>query len=487
MTRTNEWEQLGQGLVKGEIKLDEIELNGKKYKFSATQREFISNFKDRFCLYSGGYGCGKSLALYIKLILTCKCFPDNSIVLGRKTLQDIERAILPDLFDLMPAKWYHHRVKDAVINFYNGSKIILFGLDSLQQGNMADIKKAQQKLKSINIGGFFIDQLEEVEYEVFNTLRTRMRRNVPVRQGNMTTNPANYWGYHYFVKKENYYNEKWVVPKEPPTDRAYYQGSMMDNKDNLPDDYLEDQLQHDENYIKRYVYGEWTPDVLTSRAVFADEYIKKMRSLVKPPLAVEEGCEIYEQPKWGLYQMGVDPSEGSVDPSSISVVSLDGRKVAKFNGYTTIPGLAEKVKYLYYKYKKPLIIPESNASGTALIQQIADLRIYKRMQMDYREKRETEKLGFNTNYQTKQALISHFQDLLRKGFPRIYDQKTIDELNTFIWSDEARQKGAGAQRGFHDDDIMSTLLAYWGITPATMAVKAAKRSKSFKKRLYQYD
>lgn len=475
-----EFEQLGKNLIDKKVKLSEITLNGRKFKFSPIQTEFLSNFTDRFCLYSGGYGAGKSLALYIKLILFCKCFPGNNIVLGRKTLQDIERAILPDLFDLMPAKWYQHRVKDAVINFpAENSRIILFGLDSLQQGNMADIKKAQQKLKSINIGAFFIDQLEEIEYEVFNTLDTRMRRMMPVRQGNMTTNPANFWAYKYFKLKE------WEGV--PVKNASYYQGSMLDNKDNLPDDYLEAQLQKDENWVKRYVYGEWSPDLLTDRAVFGQEYIRKFETMKRRPVDIEEGCEIYEQPGRGtIYQMGVDPSEGSVDPSSISVISSDGRKVAKFNGFTTIPGLIEKVKFLYFKYNKPLIVPESNSSGTALIMGISDLRIYTRKQYDYRDKRETEKLGFNTNYQSKQALISHFQELLRKGFPKIYDEKTIEELKTFIWTDEAKNKGAGAQRGFHDDDIMSTLLAFWDITPTKLEYIQSKRSKPIVKNKFQY-
>ncbi len=60
----------------------------------------------------------------------------------------------------------------------------------------------------------------------------------------------------------------------------------------------------------------------------------------------------------------------------------------------------------------------------------------------------------------------NFQELLRVGFPKIYDKKTKDEFRTFVWSDNATQKGAGAQRNFHDDDVMSTLLAFWKLNPA---------------------
>lgn len=420
------------------------------------------------------HNSGKSLALYIKLILFVKCFPGNRVLLGRKTLSDIDRAVLPELFELMPPTWYEHRVKDGLININNGSQIILFGLDAMQSGGVADIKKAQQKLKSLNLGAYFIDQLEEVEYEVFEVLNSRLRRSgVPVRQGNMTCNPANFWAYDYFVAN-------------PREGHKLYQSSMYDNKDNLPEDYLRKQEAMGEDYVRRFVKGEWTTDVLLKGTVFAREHIKKFEQMMKQPIAIEEGCEIYEQPKNMEYRMGVDPSEGIVDPSSISVVSFDGRKVAKFNGKIPIVGLADKVKFLYYKYRKPLIVPESNSSGTALIREIRDLRIYRRKQLDYKTDIETEKLGFRTSWDSKQQLITHFQHLLRDGKPKVYDKKTIEEMKVFSWSNEATQQGAGAPRGFHDDDVMSTLLAYWEFNPNKIEEEYVAKTRPVAKRSFQY-
>ena len=174
----DQWVKLGEQIMEGS-KVKEITLKGKLYKFSyskedfmevarskgwpeeftvlgklttleqvaenykAVQADYISDFKSDYCLNSGGFGSGKSIALYVKLILLCKCFPGNRVLLGRKTLSDIDRAVLPELFDLIPESWYEHRVKDGLINFSNGSQIILFGLDAMQSGNIADIKKAQ--------------------------------------------------------------------------------------------------------------------------------------------------------------------------------------------------------------------------------------------------------------------------------------------------------------------------------------------------------
>ena len=420
------------------------------------------------------HNSGKSLALYIKLILFCKCFPGNRVLMGRKTLSDIDRAVLPELFDLMPATWYEHRVKDGLINFSNGSQIILFGLDAMQSGGVADIKKAEQKLKSLNLGAYFIDQLEEVEESVFDVLNSRLRRNdVPIRQGNMDCNPANFWAYDAFVAN-------------PREGYNLYESSMMYNP-HLPWDYIRKQLAMDESYRRRFVFGEWTTDILLKGAVFAKEHISYLENMRRTPIVTEEGCEIYEQPGSDDYRMGVDPSEGIVDPSSISVVSSSGRKVAKFNGKVPITALADKVKYLYYKYKKPLIIPESNAAGAALIREIRDLKVYRRKQLEYKQDKETEKLGFRTSWETKQQLINHFQILLRDKVPKIYDKKTVEEMKTFLWNNDATQQGAGSARGFHDDDVMSTLLAFWDFNPVKVEEIRAVQSMPKQIRRFQYN
>ena len=511
MAYESEWVKLGKRILAGE-KIDEITLQGKRFKFGYTkeefirtangsnweeewivkalknyspvQSEFICDFTSDYCLNSGGYGSGKSLALYIKLILCVMCFPKNRVLLGRKTLSDIDRAILPDLFELLPPSWYEHRVKDGVINFKNGSQIVLFGLDSMQSGSAADIKKAQQKLKSLNLGGYFIDQLEEVEYNVFEVLNSRLRRtDVPFRQGNMDCNPANFWAYHQFKLQEEWNGKNWI--ENPESRSKLYESSMLTNP-HLPGDYIRKQLAKGEDYVKRFVIGEWNTDILTGGNVFANEHLNYLKTFRTQPVANEEGCEIYEQPKNIEYRIGVDPSEGVVDPSSVSVVSMDGRKVAKFNGMLPIQGLADKVKFLYYKYRKPLIVPESNAAGAALIREIRDLRVYRRRQHDYKHDRETEKLGFRMSASSKQELIDHFIKLLRKKIPKIYDKKTIDEMGTFVWSNEAKQQGAGAARSFHDDDVISTMLAYWDFNPQKVQDMRVAQAEPPKRKRFQY-
>ncbi len=494
------WTKLARTLINKEInpetgkpfRVKELNLRGKLYKFSDKQSEFISDLdgtNHKFVLLSGGRGAGKSLALCVKIYLICKGFAGIRVLLGRKNLSDIDKTTLQDLFRLMPPQDYEYRVKDGLINFKNGSQIVLMGLDAMQSGNVGDMRKAQQKTKSLNIGAYFIDQLEEIEYEVFQALNDTMRMTHPTldypRQGNMTCNPANFWAYHYFKLDERMNEDGNWIPKVNK-DTHLMEVSMLDNSNNLPPDFIRDRLSREESYVRRMVHGEWNMDVLTKGAVFAKEHIHFLENLVRPPLKIEEGCEIYEEVKDQEYRMGIDPSEGIVDPSSISVVSMEGRKVAKFNGMLPIQGLADKVKFLYYKYRKPLIIPESNAAGAALIREIRDLRVYRRKVIDEKVDTETEKLGFRMSWDSKSKLITHFQGLLRNKSAKIYDRKTIEEMKVFIWSDSASEQGAGASRGFHDDDIMSTLLAYWDWNPKKTEEVQIQRSIPRQKKRFQY-
>jgi hypothetical protein len=423
--------------------------------FNEKQFEFV-NDRHRYSLVSGGFASGKTTAFIVKLYLMSMFFPGNRILLGAKTKQSIETKTLPDIIDVFPQGTYEHKVGPGKIVFPNGSEILFFGLDALQSGAGQDIKKAEQAIKSLNLGAVFIDQLEEIEYRVFEALTGRMRRKIPFQQMNFATNPANFWAYDYF--KAN-----------PRKNTHLVETSMLDNRDNLSQDFIDDQLSKDSLYVQRYVYGDWSPDSLVEGGVFAKEYIKRLDGYAKPPIRTQDGMNIFVEPQMHEYQIGVDPSTGSQDPSHICVVDKEtGEEVANYSGFVPINVQIEKTLQLcmmYSRLRKPLVIPEITGVGQSFVDQFKKVyeRIYEREVFNHREKKKTNKLGFSTNHATKMQLIEHFKDLLQKNFPIVRDKPTVDELKTFIYSDEARQKGAGAQTGYHDDRVMGKLLAYWNL------------------------
>lgn len=447
----NEYEELGKKWLKGEVDIETF--NG--ITLNEKQKLFV-NAKDRMVLCNGGFASGKTTGFIIKLFLLSVFFPGNRILLGRKSRVDVEQATLPDIFDIFPENTYKYRPGPGIIDFFNGSQILIYGLDVMQAGTSQDIKKSIQKIKSLNLGGVFIDQLEEIDYSIIEALTGRLRKDVPLQQMNFTGNPANYWAYDYFK----------VNPRQST---RLIETGMLDNKANLKEEYLADQLAKPKLYVDRYVYGIWSPDTLVDGTVFQQQHIDHIASTIQDPIRSFDGINIYVSPQEHEYVIGVDPSIGSEDPCHICVIDKDtGEEAANFSGYVPNNVIVQKafqMATMYSLRSEPLVIPEVTGVGQAFVEEFKKIysNIYIREVFNHRENKKTQKIGFFTNFSTKTQLIEHFRDLLDKKFPKIRDKKTLDEVRVFIYTDEAVQKGAGAQRGYHDDRIMCKLLAYWGV------------------------
>ena len=448
---------MGRRWAAGEISITEF--NGKK--LNPKQIEFL-NCRDRYVLNCGGFASGKTTSFLIKLYLLCVWFPGNRILLGRKTRQDIERTTLPDILDVFPEGTFEHKLGAGKIVFPNGSEIIFFGLDALQAGAGQDIKKAEQAIKSLNLGAVFIDQLEEIEFRVFEALTGRLRRNVPFQQMCFTCNPANFWAYDYFK-----------INPRPST--KLIETSMMDNKENLSKEFIADQLTRGSLYRKRYIYGEWTPDTMVQGGVFPEEYVKEQNMHTCPPLKTVNGIKIFAEQEAGHeYQIGVDPSQGVVDPCGIKCVDkTNGELVASYKGFVNVDSMVQtsvQMALMYCNAKRPLIIPEVNAGGLAYVEALKKVwdNIYVHEDPAKVKGGPGNKLGWTTTFASKTRLIENMKTLMNKHFAKIRDAEVIEEMKTFIYSDEANQKGAGAQNGYHDDQIMSTMLAYWGVQPRSL-------------------
>jgi hypothetical protein len=458
-----QYREAGKRWASGEDFLNPIVIGEKEWNLNPKQLEFL-NARDRFSLFGGGMGAGKTTPLILKLILLCVLFPDNRILLGRKTRQSVEVNTLPDFFDICPESWVQYNQSKGIITFFNGSEILLKGLDALQEGSEQEKKKAVQEIKGLNLGAFFIDQLEEIEEVVFQALTSRLRRNVGFQQGCMTTNPANFWAYDYF--KAN-----------PRAGTRLIETSMLDNKQYLAEDYIQSQLSQPESYVRRFVYGEWNPELYAEGGVFPQEYRTAQSFYLKSPQRTLDGILIWQEPKQGHeYQIGADTSDGNVDPCSLQVVDkMTGEQVASYSAFVPVHVQGEKLLFLAQMYspsEKALIVLETapSASGAAVLENIKKFwsRIYEREVFSYHEKKRTKKLGFNTSAGTKQLLIDHFTLLLKNNFIRIRDKEALNELSTFVWSNEAQKKGAGAQRGFHDDRLFALMLAYFQVQPKTL-------------------
>ena len=137
-----------------------------KWEFNPAQVRFWNSDK-KFVLFSGGYGCGKSLMLTLKAIVLSMEYPNNYILMGRRTYPELRDTLLKEFFNICPDGLIRDYLKaEGRVIFYNKSEIIFRHLDTI----------AECEIRSRNLGAAFIDQAEDIEKAVFDGLRGRWRR-----------------------------------------------------------------------------------------------------------------------------------------------------------------------------------------------------------------------------------------------------------------------------------------------------------------------
>ena len=421
------------------------DLNPKQQRFLASQARYVC--------YSGGMGCGKSLALVLKIIHLMLKYENNYGLVGRLNFSDLRDTTMKDFFDICPPEYIKaHNKQEKKVTFHNGSSVIFRGLK--------EVKKTE--IRSLNLGFFCLEQAEEIGEELFNELSARLRRkivdydkNPGKQQGFIICNPSISWIFKYFKQK-------------PINDIELIEGSMLDNAEHLPGWYLKDMMSKPESWQRQFVYGIWDESVLADRAVFASEHIAEQSKNIKEPIRNFEDMQIFKDFEQGHeYQMGIDPSEGAEDFCAIKVVDkMTGEEVAMFSKRMQPDLLAYKVEKLGNYYGGAKAVLEINGIGLATLTKLKELAyedIYIREEFDKHAKVMTKKLGWRTTHASKPLLIGKFQELLQNKFVKLRDTETLEEMKTFVYSSEVHTRGMGAERGFHDDSIIATMLAYVGL------------------------
>lgn len=410
------------------------------------------------------HNCGKSLMLTLKAIDLSLRYSDNYILMGRKTYPELRDSLIKEFFNTCPDALIKDYLKaEGRVLFHNKSEIIFRHLDTVSEA----------EIRSLNLGAAFIDQAEEIEEPIFNGIRGRLRRSsVPDEDKKiyMSTNPALTWLFAEFKQ-------------HPQPEYEVIEASTLENEKNLPPGYVADLLKYPEAYKKQFVYGIWDENLLSDRVVFAREYLDKLGACLEEPLRVKEGLDIFREYIPGhRYQMGIDASEGIVqqgvapdkqksDESVITIVDMtEEEEVASWSGRIPPDVVAEHaIKFAHWYASKGhplLIIPEMNSIGLALMNRLNKapsdyIRIYRREEFDIKTGVRSEKEGWRTTRQSKPLLVSHMQELLRLCNPKIHSRKTHAQFKSFVYTNEAKLSGMGAETGFHDDRVISLLLAFW--------------------------
>ena len=429
----------------------------RSWNLNGSQERFW-NERAKYVLFSGGFGCGKSLMLILKAIQLSLLYPGNFILMGRKTYVELRDSLWKEFITVCPEHFLdgEPRRGDMKIVFKNKSEIIFRHLDVA----------AETELRSLNLGAAFIDQAEDIEKDVFLALVGRLRREgIPDhdRKVYLSCNPKLSWLFPDFKS-------------QPMEQSALIEASTLENKDNLPPGYIDSLMQYPESWRRQFVEGVWDYSLLSERTVFAREHIEKLMANKREPSYDREGVEIYKEFVPGhRYQMGIDAAEGFAgDDAAITVVDLTSlEEVAAWSGKLPPDEVAEKAirvaKWYQDEYSRCLMIPEMNSVGMALVnrlkQDVGDIRIYQREELDKMTGQKVDKYGWRTTSATKPLLVSRFQERLRLQNPAIYSAGTLEQVKSFVHTGDAKKRGMAAERGFHDDRIISCFLAFWEKAP----------------------
>ena len=204
-------------------------------------------------LYGGAAGGGKSALGCLWLIECAQKYPGSRWLMGRSKLKTLKETTLNTFFelsgDLGISNQFTYNAQTNIINFHNGSQIILKDLFLYPSDPNFD------SLGSLEITGAFIDECNQLVYKAWQVVKSRIRYKlnqfglIPKLLG--SCNPAKNWVYKEFYKPSKDNNLE--------TFRQFIQSLPADNP-HLHPSYLKSLLRLDKNSKERLYYGNWEYD-----------------------------------------------------------------------------------------------------------------------------------------------------------------------------------------------------------------------------------
>jgi len=215
-----------------------VEIN---YKPSEKQI-YAHQLANKYKLYGGAVGGGKSYWLCAEAIHHAVNYPGNRILMARHHLSNFRQSTLVTLLKLLPEHLIkRHNTQIGEIELVNGSMILYMGLGSPEE---------KQKLGSMELAVICIDEASEVDLDVFLMACNRIERWVlpngvrPPYYMLLASNPANNWLKEYFIDNPK---DGFIFIQALPKDNPY-----------LSENYIKDLLKiYPKEWVQKYLEGDW--------------------------------------------------------------------------------------------------------------------------------------------------------------------------------------------------------------------------------------
>ena len=243
-------------------------------EFHDKQKEALSYLAiDNDCrqlLYGGSAGSGKSFLGCDWQIKRRLKYPGTRGLIGRAELKKLRLSTMATFFELctkynlIAGKHFTYNGQDHVINWYNGSQIILMDLADMPSD--ADFSR----FGSLEITDYFVDEASEVSEKCINILNSRVRYKLinDNPKGLLTCNPHKGWLYREFfdAQRNNSIRKDRRFIQALPTDNPHISPVYIESLQMLPD------IDR-----KRLLEGDWDYDETKDRLYEYDDLLRCFR------------------------------------------------------------------------------------------------------------------------------------------------------------------------------------------------------------------
>ena len=233
-------------------------------------------------MYGGGGGGGKSYLGCIWLTKSVIAYPESRWFLSREVNKDIRESSLLTLAEVMRKKFglvagidYKYKTIDSRLEFANGSMIILKELPLIPSDPECNY------LGSMEYTGGFIDEAQEVDKKVKETMRTRIRYNLKaygeplIPKMLMTCNPDKGHLYTDFYKP---YSMGTGMKKG-----RFFLPALVSDNPGISKEYVKAlQELDDESMKQRLLYGNWDYEIVSNQLVLTQWLENQIATEYKP-------------------------------------------------------------------------------------------------------------------------------------------------------------------------------------------------------------
>ena len=210
--------------------------------------------------------------------------------------------------------------------------------------------------------------------------------------------------------------------------------------------------------------------VASANTVIAKQFIEAQRKFTRKPVDKLDDILIYEKPKEHYYSLGADSSEGVGQDDSVFTVidKMTGREVAQFVNDRIPPDLfARKIVKAAEYFNNAIVVPEINAHGLVVLNELRNLNyanIFRQRYYDHASRQWSRRLGWKTSKLSKPIMVDDFIKGLREEEIGLSSIITVNQMLTFVHTNESNKHGMGAETGQKDDCLVSAMLAWQGLS-----------------------